>query len=813
MPFRLLSRFALRSEHMRPVTLGALALVLPLTASATLTVAPAAPYEITSAGVVNFAGSKDLGTPLSGGFVDEGAGFKYIDLNSTALGQNDNILLFDVQSNKNFGSLLSGQDVVLMVTATVSGQQVPIPIGYAFGSYCATGGNDRCQALSGSKYYAVRYSITGGNETLRVGIFPKDICASPLTAGTIPGCTSNEVDEPSGGALGSLTSLGLRFYLSIENPDAQLAGLGRIADTEENRAITVQFQQGVPSITSCPDDLSAFYSPGDGEISFDGSAVSSSYFTNSGSPIDTVIFLATEGTPTTNEFYDDTSQIIDRVSAVRSEVVRGFTNTTNGTDHVYNVAIGVRDRAGVVADGFIVEGGTTPSCSGSGTDYQVQTASIRGLMVESKCFIATAAFGSGRAAPVLLLRRLRDEWLSQSRAGRWVIEGYYQASPAIAEWLLRNPAWRWPVLSVLIGVQLWAWLILNPLWLVLLLGTVITLFVSSRLQNKAPILLLATLLLPVAAQGEELAPPMAEPSLIEEVQERQREEETRKGSSGSWIESKQKELAKPAGDYSLIEEVRARDEEQRPSQEGGPTYLDEKRRQLPPGSSTSAIEEFRKGKSEAEARKDTKVGNAFGFKIWTGGDRSVTASSGTFYGSYDSVYGTDYTPDFRFFYENQLFQSEWLLSLGWFAETGFGWKKADGTFQFPPQQPGGGTYGVNSDIEFIFVTVPVAVGAVARFNLLRLFRPQIKAAPVAVGYFEDRSDAKGIKRGYSTGILTELGLAFQIDWLDSRSSWSLYEMFQVKQHFLTLDYQRIDAARGDVDIAFQGLTLGLLFEI
>ena len=89
----------------------------------------------------------------------------------------------------------------------------------------------------------------------------------------------------------------------------------------------------------------------------------------------------------------------------------------------------------------------------------------------------------------------------------------------------------------------------------------------------------------------------------------------------------------------------------------------------------------------------------------------------------------------------------------------------------------------------------------------------LKVAPVAVGYFEDRSDAKGIKRGYSTGVFTELGLAFQIDWMDSRSSWSLYEMFRVKQHFLTLDYQRVDAARGDVDIAFQGLTLGLLFEI
>jgi hypothetical protein len=119
-----------------------------------------------------------------------------------------------------------------------------------------------------------------------------------------------------------------------------------------------------------------------------------------------------------------------------------------------------------------------------------------------------------------------------------------------------------------------------------------------------------------------------------------------------------------------------------------------------------------------------------------------------------------------------------------FGELGFGFKNAYGSFEFAPQKPSGGTFGSSCAVRFTFLTVPAAGGAVARFNLFRLVRPQVKVAPVAVGYFEDRSDSQGLERGYSTGLLTEAGVAFQLDWLDSRGSWSMYEMFRVKQHFL-----------------------------
>lgn len=794
------------------VAAWAAGLLFSLPAAATLTVQGVSPYSVTSAGVINYAAYR-TSTALTGGFIDESVGFKYLDLSSTSTSDTNNIILFDVQSNKNFGSLTSGQDVVLMATVTINSTQVPVPIAYAGGAFCAAGGNSRCQAAANSKYYAARYSVSSGNEVLRVGIYPKDICASPLnTTGTISGCTGSEVDEPSSSAIKTLT---VRFYLSLEDSTGTNPELGKIADAEENRIITIQLQKAAPRIT-CPSDLSATYTPGDGEINFNGAAITTAAAvvdpitdtTVVGGAVDTLIFLAKEdpGTPdSSSNYYNDTSQIIARVSASAPSVISGFANTTTGSDKLYNVEILVRDRAGVV--------NSTP-CTGAGSDYQVQTSSIRGLLVESQCFIATAAFGSAKGPALKLLRRFRDDFLLRSEWGRWSVQQYYRHSPALAEGLLENPEWRVPVLQGLIIIQIWAWLLLNPLWLLLFVGGVLGALSLRRTRTEVTLVLCLFFCVSGPSVFAE-EPSQSEPdfSFIEEIRQRQKEQEQGSDTSPeSYIEKKKKTL--PEGeDYSLIEEIRESQKDLPAPDQSQTSFVEEKKSALPPKVDESEIEAVKQGKSELVAKRDEKQGTAFGFKVWTGGRREIQANSGTFYQAYTGLYGEGYTPDFRFFYENQLIQSEWFVSLGWFFEGGFGWKKASGGFEFPPQKPGGGTFAAESSVNFTFVTVPVALGGVARFNLFRVLRPQIKVAPVAVGYFEDRSDSQGVKRGYSRGLLTEAGVAFQLDWLDQRGSWSMYEMFRVKQHFLTLDYQRLDTTSGAVDFSFHGLTLGLLFEI
>jgi hypothetical protein len=777
-------------------------------AGATLTVTPESPYSLSAASVVNYAGYRTSAV-IPNGFVDTSDGFKFVDLSSVSTSTTDHLLLFDVQSNRSFGNLTTGQDVVVMVTATVSGVQVPIPISYAGEAFCTAFGNTRCQAFVNSKYYAAKYSVAAGNKTLRIGFFARDLCESPLTAGIISGCTSGVVDEPS---TTTLTRLGVRFYVSLEDTsNATSPELGRIADSEENRALTLEFQKVAPSIT-CPTNLSSVYTPGDGQISFNAGAITTSHQAGIGSSVASLIFLAKKdpatppSTGVDDTYANDSALIVARISSGNTTTIEGFENTTNGNDHLYNSSIGVRDRAGVVNDDF---------CTGSGSTYQIQTAEIFGLLRQSQCFIATAAFRSAKGPEVTLLRRFRDEFLLSHRWGRTFVSFYYKHSPQAAEWLLKNPEWRGFTLRALILIQVWAWLVLNP-WSLLALGLV---FLLGR---RAPVVALALFCWAIPVQAEE--------SFIKEIQEQIGQKTETSGSPVSplspepYIARKKKELERsgkgPGEDYSLIEEIRSTQPES--SSTESQSFIEKARSEIKSKQSEGLISDFKKeesltpgarSSSGPRAIKSEKAGHAFGFKAWTAGSRSVTGDSSAFYTSYESLYGSGYTPDFRFFYEDQVLQSEWFISLGWFTEVGFGVKRASGSYAFAPKKPGGGTFGTASDVRFTFVTVPVSVGGIARFNLPRLFRPQVKVAPVAVGYFEDRSDSKSLKRGYSTGILMEAGVAFQIDWFDSRSSWSLYETFQIKQHFLTFDYQRLSANSGDVDFSFQGLTLGLLFEI
>jgi hypothetical protein len=58
---------------------------------------------------------------------------------------------------------------------------------------------------------------------------------------------------------------------------------------------------------------------------------------------------------------------------------------------------------------------------------------------KGRCFVATAAFGSGMSAEVIALRKFRDERLSQSFWGRRLIQLYYFLSPALAHQVAKRP--------------------------------------------------------------------------------------------------------------------------------------------------------------------------------------------------------------------------------------------------------------------------------------------------------------------------------------------------------------------------------------
>ena len=53
----------------------------------------------------------------------------------------------------------------------------------------------------------------------------------------------------------------------------------------------------------------------------------------------------------------------------------------------------------------------------------------------SRCYIATVCYGSYDCTQVMTLRNFRDEYLSQTFAGRVFIKIYYALSPSVAKWL------------------------------------------------------------------------------------------------------------------------------------------------------------------------------------------------------------------------------------------------------------------------------------------------------------------------------------------------------------------------------------------
>jgi hypothetical protein len=68
------------------------------------------------------------------------------------------------------------------------------------------------------------------------------------------------------------------------------------------------------------------------------------------------------------------------------------------------------------------------------------------------CFVATACYGSSDAPQVIILKRWRDERLSQSLSGRLFVKGYYLVSPHAVPVVERFPLLRCSCVRILNGV-------------------------------------------------------------------------------------------------------------------------------------------------------------------------------------------------------------------------------------------------------------------------------------------------------------------------------------------------------------------------
>ncbi|MFH1230426.1 MAG: PQQ-binding-like beta-propeller repeat protein [Planctomycetota bacterium] len=77
------------------------------------------------------------------------------------------------------------------------------------------------------------------------------------------------------------------------------------------------------------------------------------------------------------------------------------------------------------------------------------------------CFIATAAYGSPLAKPVILLKQFRDEYLVYSGIGQTFLSIYYKYSPTVAEYMSRHSFAKITTRIILIPAIVYAWFMVS----------------------------------------------------------------------------------------------------------------------------------------------------------------------------------------------------------------------------------------------------------------------------------------------------------------------------------------------------------------
>jgi hypothetical protein len=394
--------------------------------------------------------------------------FVSLDLSDSAdnAGRSEsNLIKIKLSTTREVGT--SGNTLALGVRMMSGNDYKLIPIAYVDGD-CS--GNSKCigtelnaTASTTGRYYAAK--ITDADKDVTLGFYPKDICAAfgaqngsnPQSCTGTALATPTGATAPTGGAAGSdgtAILLTLKFFVGeTSGTTAPTAP----TDTGDYGTATFGIQSGTiqPRGDACP-TRSDFYFPGDGEIivspdQFSGQANAASVSGYGG-----LVLLGALGTTTPTASTPLTQNGIYGVAPFGQVTnVGGFTNS-DVADTPYRVSFLAYDGAGTFRE--FTGGGATGACSLDG----VRTTSIQGLLNKSKCFVATAAFQSPDAGPVMLLREFRDRILLPSDLGRGLVDAYYRWSPPAAEWLLENPAFRWPVLHLLAPLQLAAWLVLHP---------------------------------------------------------------------------------------------------------------------------------------------------------------------------------------------------------------------------------------------------------------------------------------------------------------------------------------------------------------
>ncbi len=709
---------------------------------------------------------------------------------------------------------VADNQVVSILAQTTNGWKY-VPIAAAQGARCTS---STCQGESVTGYtgsadtYYFSAPFPGDDTEMEIGFFPADLCEAVRLQGDTSlianGCTNGSVKtltrRTSQTVNDSVTAVfNLRVYVTAA-PDTTSAGPTDSTQDSNFTPLNVSLQTGVPleATSSCP-SLSALYFPGDTKIFFDTTRFNGSGLVN-GAPLNSVVVVGANGTSPSLASIESNS-VHGRLAFGGVRDLTGFTNTTNGSDNSYTLGFLIRDHSGALLP--------LSTCSLSG----VQTSSIQTFLNQSRCFIATAAYGSGEVPTVRWLRQFRESALRPYRAGRAFIGWYESWSPRAAEWLLQHPEYRPAVLAALTPAVAFAGIYLH--WKALLVVAWVGLLAAGLIRWRRAALLLV--LLGIAAPLAH-----ADQPYIDRIKRSMSEEEALSDASPSegagYTEKLKGELkskgtvSDPGKNYtgriqSLIQDEQAESGEKPDSSEAYTSTL--KRKLAPAQPEESAIARVKQGESELRIRKEGEIHFLGGFQLGASATRSVRDLGGVTNAPLETVYGTSWVPDVRFHMEWQPFHSEWFGNLGFQGTAGFTLQTGKASFQFPLNDPvSGEPFGSTSRTELRFITVPVTVGATYRFNLLQWIRPYVQASGLMVGYSESRSDGLADQSGYSTGVSWGGGANFLLNPIFPSAARELYLSSGVHHLYLSIDWNQQWAKEGGLEFRSNTVSAGLSYE-
>ena len=742
------------------------------TAGATVLVNPPSPLTQHKMGdssyTITFAGS-DTGVPDGGGFYNSSEGYRF--LQTTVASPDSNLVWLDLSTNANL-TVNSGQRLVATLSiSSTPGSEIPL-IGASIVSsntapaVCGAGGVVSCQ---GSRTGASNLSAAYNKDSvIRVSFSLSALCSTPgASTSNLCGTSTPNYSDFGGGQATLTQPIVVTFGVVGDSFSTGPVGGQNIDSTTFTLAITnIQ-----PTIT-VPSSIDKAYFPGDGEIYVNPSeyGISAGAGTaGDGAPVSTITFLANRGA--VNSFTSNqvpTNDVVAYVDVAQgTQAIRGFVNSTNGVDNQYSAQVYAQNDVGIL------------SAIGQALPAAVSSQAIKGVLTESKCFIATAAYHDGHAAPVMLLRKFRDRILSRYEWGRKFIETYYRYSPDLAEWAWDKPFVRSFALKLLTPIEAAAWLVLKAV------------------HAEEPVVPADTL--PEATPAEVSPQPY-----LDRVRKQLEAEEPKKDTGTSYTEEIKKKMPPLEGATgSYIDRIKSTLEPVETS-EG---YSDKERAKLPPvRERESPIRVVKEGRDKMPEPEYPTITQAMGFSVGVNPDLTVVNPGGNI--PYSAVYGSKWQPDLQIHYERQLFHSENFGSFGVGMDAGLSVVDGYGKLSFPFA----GTD--TSQTKFTFLQVPLVPSAYYRFNLLRVLRPYAGAGVGVMLYDEFRRDAVKDNRGFAFVYSIHGGMSLLLDFFDRKTAIDGYATSGIQHTYLFAEYQTMGTLnRSGPLFDRSGIYTGFLFEI